>query len=81
MHTIGAIKRNRIIYPQGIRISIADFLKYIMESDLNTVTVDGKLYDVYRYEGKVGKIDNAVVLMCWDPFFVTVYPSGGSLLD
>ena len=66
IHTIGAIKRNRIIYPKGIRIPIAGFLRYICESDLDTVTVDGKLYDVYRYEGKVGKIDNAVVVMCWE---------------
>ncbi|NPV81665.1 MAG: IS701 family transposase [Firmicutes bacterium] len=66
MHTIGATKTNRIIYPKGIRISIADFAKHIRKRDLDTVTVDGKRYDVYRHEGKAGKIDNAVVLMCWE---------------
>jgi hypothetical protein len=65
IHAIGAIKTNRLICPKGINISIAEFLQYIRRTDLRTVTADGKKYEVYRYEGKVSKIDNAVILMCW----------------
>ena len=63
-HYIGALKTNRIIYPKGIHISIADFAaKYISKKDVNLVTVNGHKYYVCRYEGKLNKIDNAVVLM------------------
>lgn len=66
MHTIGATKTNRVIYPEGIRIPISNFVEHIRKSDLDTVTVDERRYDVYRYEGKVSDIDNAVVIMCWE---------------
>ena len=63
---IGAMKTNRIIYPQGIHISIAEFAaKYIEKNDVDPVTVNGKKYYVYRYEGKLNGIDNAVVIMSW----------------
>lgn len=65
-HFIGAMKTNRIIYPQGIRISISEFAaKYIEKSDVSLVTVNGAKYYVYRYEGKLNGIDNAVVLISW----------------
>ena len=63
-HTIGALKVNRIIYPQGIGISIADFAEScIQKSDASLVTVGLKKYWVYRYEGNLNGIDNAVVLI------------------
>jgi hypothetical protein len=63
---IGALKTNRIIYPKGIRIGIAAFAeKYIERTDVNLVTVNGSEYYVYRYEGKLNDIDNAVVLISW----------------
>lgn len=65
-HLIGALKTNRIIYPQGIRIQIKDFAaKYIEKNDVHPVTVNGSTYLVYRYEGALNDIDNAVVLLCW----------------
>jgi len=65
-HFIGAMKTNRIIYPQGIHISIAEFaVKYIEKNDVDLVTVNGSKYYVYRYEGKLNGIDNAVVLLSW----------------
>ncbi|MDI3311900.1 MAG: IS701 family transposase [Thermoanaerobacterium sp.] len=64
-HLLGALKTNRIIYPQGIRIQIKDFAKYIGKSEVHLVTVNGSRYWIYRYEGALNGIDNAVVLMCW----------------
>jgi hypothetical protein len=65
-HFIGAMKTNRIIYPQGIHISIAEFAaKCIEKNDVNLVTVNSSKYYVYRYEGKLNGIDNAVVLLSW----------------
>ena len=65
-HFIGAMKTNRIIYPQGIHISIAEFAaKYIEKNDVDLVTVNNAKYYVYRYEGKLNGIENAVVLISW----------------
>lgn len=63
-HLIGGLKTNRCIYPQGIKIGISKFIDFIEDNDLVTVTVKGKSYSVYRYEGKVSNIDNCVVLIC-----------------
>lgn len=63
-HLIGGVKTNRCIYPQGIKIKISDFVGYIEDNDLDVVTVKGKKYKVYRYEGGINGIDNAVVLIC-----------------
>jgi hypothetical protein len=63
---IGAMKSNRIIYPQGIRISVNEFAaNYIEKNDVDLVTVNGANYYVYRHEGKLNGVDNAVVLICW----------------
>ena len=63
---IGAMKTNRIIYPKGIPINIANFAdKYIEKKDVDLVTVNGKNFCVYRYEGKLNGISNAVVLLSW----------------
>jgi hypothetical protein len=64
-HFIGGLKTNRIIYPQGIRTSIQDFAKHIRKSDVHLVTVNGSSYWMYRYEGALNGIENAVVLLCW----------------
>ncbi len=62
---IGALKTNRILYPQGIRISVQDFARHICKKDVRLVTVNGSSYWMYRYEGALNGIDNAVVLLCW----------------
>ncbi|MBP2657057.1 MAG: transposase family protein [Firmicutes bacterium] len=64
-HLIGGLKTNRIIYPQGIRTSIKNFAAYIAQNDVHLVTVNRQSYWVYRYEGALNDIDNAVVLFCW----------------
>ncbi len=64
-HFIGALKTNRILYPQGIRTSVQDFAKYIRKEDVRLVTVNGSSYWIYRYEGALNGIANAVVLLCW----------------
>lgn len=63
-HLIGALKTNRIIYPQSVRIQIKDFTQYIEKNEIHLVTVNGSRYWVYRYEGALNGIDNAVVLIC-----------------
>lgn len=64
-HFIGGLKTNRIIYPQGIRISLKDFATYIKKDDVHLVTVNRQSYWVYRYEGALNDLDNAVVLFTW----------------
>lgn len=64
-YTIGALKTNRIIYPLGIKFSISRFAESLQENaDLfHTVTVKGHQYNIYRYEGNLNGIENAVVLI------------------
>ncbi|OXM16400.1 IS701 family transposase [Paenibacillus herberti] len=64
-HLIGGLKTNRIIYPQGIRISVQDFAAHIRKEDVRLVTVNGTSYWTYRYEGTLNDIENAAVLLCW----------------
>ncbi|WP_257721612.1 IS701 family transposase [Aneurinibacillus sp. XH2] len=65
-HVISGLKTNRIFYPQGIRQSLKEFANHIRESDTDLVTVGHTSYRVYRYEGKLNMVENAVVLLCWD---------------
>ncbi len=62
---IGAIKTNRIIYPQGIKINISNFAQYIKKNDVNLVTVNNSKYWTYRYEGALNNIDNAIIVFSW----------------
>ncbi len=64
-HSIGRIKSNRIIYPSGIKINVSKFLKYINPNETRLVTAGNDKYYVYRYEGKLNGIENAVVLISW----------------
>lgn len=64
-YTIGALKTNRIIYPCGIRQQACHFAKYIRKADTNLVTVGNREFYVYRYDGNLPKIENAVVLLCY----------------
>lgn len=47
-------------------MQLKEFAKYINPSTLDVVTVKGKEYRVYKYEGKVSKIENALVLICYE---------------
>ncbi|TWH56975.1 DDE family transposase [Desulfitobacterium sp. LBE] len=62
---IGALKTNRILYPQGIRVRLDTFASYVTQKEVRLVTVNGSSYWVYRYEGALNDIENAVVLLCW----------------
>lgn len=66
-YTIGALKTNRIIYPCGIRIQASKFAAYLrkQDADVSLVTVDHRQFYVYRYEGKLNDIENAVVILSY----------------
>ncbi|OOM58895.1 hypothetical protein CLOBI_37280 [Clostridium beijerinckii] len=65
-HSIGRIKSNRVIYPAGIKIGVDKFSKHIMPNKTSIVTAGNNKYYVYRYEGKLNDIENAVVLISWN---------------
>lgn len=64
-HTIGALKTNRMLYPFGLKKKLSEFAAFlsVSRSDFNLVTVKKQKYYVYRYEGKLNGIENAVVLL------------------
>ncbi|WP_052326463.1 transposase [Halobacteroides halobius] len=64
-HYIGGLRSNYTLKPAGIPIKISDFYQYIEKDELDFVKLDDDYYYVYRYQGKVGKIDYATVLLCW----------------
>lgn len=66
-YTIGALRTNRILYPCGIRRKVSEFALHLRKTDPNVslVTVDGRGFYVYRYEGKLNDIPNAVVLLSY----------------
>lgn len=65
LQVISGLKANRIIYPQGVRTAANQFAQYISESETHHVTVGNDSYRVYRYEGSLNGISNAIVLFCW----------------
>ena len=66
-YTIGALKTNRIIYPCGIRQKVSAFALHLRKNDpgVSLVTVGNREYYVYRYEGKLDDIPNAVVIISY----------------
>ena len=68
-YTIGSLKSNRILFPYGTRLSVSELAKTLVGAQcrelFHIVTVKGRRYWVYRYEGKLNKIENAVVLLCY----------------
>ena len=68
--TVGALKSNRILYPYGMKMNVCEFSKTLSGIALfHIVTVKGRKYYVYRYEGKLNDIEKAVVLI-WYPVSV-----------
>jgi hypothetical protein len=65
LYFIGNLKTNRILFPKGIHTAAAKLAQYISEADTHLVTVGNASYHVYRYEGALKEIENAVVLFCW----------------
>ena len=66
-YTIGALKTNRVLYPCGIKQKVSEFALHLRKTDTNVslVTVGSRSYYVYRYEGSLNGIDNAVVLVSY----------------
>jgi len=65
-HIIGALKANRVIYPENSEsIQISQFGKTLSQSDFHLVTVKGCRYWVYRYTGKLNGVKQAVVLITY----------------
>ena len=66
-YTIGALKTNRILYPCGIRRKASEFALHLRKTDpdVSLVTVGGREFYVYRYEGKLNDIPNAAVLLSY----------------
>ena len=66
-YTIGALKTNRIIYPMGVKMNIREFAEKIAKDDslFCIVTVKGHKYHIFRYEGNINGVENAVVLISY----------------
>ncbi len=67
LYTIGALKTNRVIFPVGIRQQIAQFAQLIQKTDrnVNLVTVGKRQYYVFRYEGSLNDLEDAIVLISY----------------
>lgn len=64
-HLIGAMKTNRILYPNGVKMSAADYASTLKIDQFHSVTVKGHEFLVHRYEGHLNKIAQAVVLLTY----------------
>lgn len=66
-HTIGAIRTNRVIYPCGVKQKINGYALHIRktDADVRLVTAGNRQYYVYRYEGSLNGVENAVVLISY----------------
>lgn len=62
---ISGLKSNRIFYPNGIRHKLNEFAKELRADDLSVVTAKGRKHYVYRHEGHIKGIENAVILISW----------------
>jgi hypothetical protein len=64
-HTIGALKTNRVIYPNGKSIQISQFAKTLSQSEFRLVTAKSENYWLYRYVGKINGVKECVVLLTY----------------
>ena len=62
---IGAMKTNRILYPNAHRCSAQDHAAMLPNGQYHLVTVGGHEYWIHRYEGALNGIDKAVVLLSY----------------
>lgn len=64
-YTVVALKTNRIVYPSGVKCGILQFSEKLKENadSFCTVAVKGRKYNIFRYEGNLNGIDNAIVLI------------------
>ena len=66
-HTIGALKTNRLLYPSGMKKKLRELAAELSVTprEFDLVTVKKRNYYVYRYEGNLNGIENAVVLLSY----------------
>lgn len=66
-HTIGALKTNRLLYPSGMKKKLSELAaeRSTTHKGFDLVTVKKRNYYVYRYEGNLSGIENAVVLLSY----------------
>ena len=66
-YTIGALKTNRLLYPSGMKKKLSELAGElsVTHNGFDLVTVDKRKYYVYRYEGNLNGIENAVVLLSY----------------
>lgn len=66
-HTIGALKTNGILYPYCVRQKLSHFATFLPKTDktVNLVTVKRRQYYVYRYEGSLNDLEDAVVVIAY----------------
>ena len=66
-YTVGALKTNRVIFPSGIRQRVSQFAQFLQKRDtnVNLVTVGKRQYYVFRYEGSLSDLEDAVVLISY----------------
>ena len=66
-YTTGAVRTNRVIYPCGIRQKISSYALHIRktDADVSLVTAGKRQYYVYRYEGSLNEVENAVILISY----------------
>ncbi len=62
-HLIGAMKTNRILYPNMQRTSVMDYACSLSLGQFLLVTVKGREHWVHRYGGSLNKISKAAVLL------------------
>ena len=67
LHTIGTLKTNRLLYPSGMKKKLSELTAElsVTEKGFDLVTVNNRKYYVYRYEGNLNGIENAVVLLSY----------------
>lgn len=65
IHTIVPLKSNRKIFPKGVEASLRDYEKLIDKSKLRPLKINEEEYYVYRHEGKLKDIENAVILFSY----------------
>ena len=62
-----ALKTNRLLYPSGMKKKLSELAAElsVTEKGFDLVTVKKRKYYVYRYEGNLNGIENAVVLLSY----------------
>ena len=66
-HTIGALKTNRLLYPSGMKKKLRELAAELSVTprEFDLVIVIKRNDYIYRYEGNLNGIKNAVVLLSY----------------